>query len=156
MLDSLGYAGTAVMIAAYAPQIWHLYRERCSAGISVRAYALWIGGSLLFLGHATIIEDPVFTLVQVVNVLALSASWSSPVATAVSSASCTRSISGRGTEPTARTPCAGDSGSCRREEHRQFGRVVERSGGAERIERVVSVSRGLRDRHGLKIRRGMT
>jgi hypothetical protein len=72
MLDSLGYAGTAVMIAAYAPQIWHLYRERCSAGISVRAYALWIGGSLLFLGHATIIEDPVFTLVQVVNVVALS------------------------------------------------------------------------------------
>jgi uncharacterized protein with PQ loop repeat len=72
MLDSLGYAGTAVMIAAYAPQIWHLYRERCSAGISVRAYALWIGGSLLFLGHATNIKDPVFTLVQVVNVLALS------------------------------------------------------------------------------------
>lgn len=60
------------MIAAYAPQIWHLYRERCSAGISVRAYALWIGGSLLFLAHATIIEDPVFTLVQVVSVLALS------------------------------------------------------------------------------------
>lgn len=60
------------MIAAYAPQIWHLYRERCSAGISVRANALWIGGSLLFLGHATIIKDPVFTLIQVVNVLALS------------------------------------------------------------------------------------
>ena len=60
------------MIAAYAPQIWHLCRERCSAGISVRAYALWIGGSLLFLGHARIIEDPVFTLVQLVNVVALS------------------------------------------------------------------------------------
>ena len=45
--------------------------ERCSAGISVRAYALWIGGSLLFLGHATNIRDPVFTLVQVVNVLSL-------------------------------------------------------------------------------------
>ena len=60
------------MIVAYAPQIWHLYRERCSAGISVRAYALWIGGSLLFLGHATHIGDPVFTFVQVVNVLALS------------------------------------------------------------------------------------
>ena len=51
MVDSLGYAGTAVMITAYAPQI---------------------SGSLLFLGHATIIEDPVFKLVQVVNVLALS------------------------------------------------------------------------------------
>jgi hypothetical protein len=73
MLDSLGYAGTAVVIAAYAPQIWHLSRERCSAGISVRAYALWIGGSLLFLGHAVNINDSVFTLVQVVNVLALSA-----------------------------------------------------------------------------------
>jgi uncharacterized protein with PQ loop repeat len=72
MLDSLGYAGTALMIGAYAPQIWHLYREQCSAGISLRANVLWIGGSLLFLGHATIIGDPVFTLVQVVNVLALS------------------------------------------------------------------------------------
>jgi hypothetical protein len=72
MLESLGYAGTAVMIAAYGPQIWHLYRERCSAGISVRAYALWIGGSILFLGHAANIEDDVFTLVQVVNLLALS------------------------------------------------------------------------------------
>src|SRR5262245_19201009 len=72
MLDSFGYAGTAVMIAAYAPQIWHLYMEHCSAGISVRAYALWIGGSFLFLGHAARIGDPVFTLVQVVNVLALS------------------------------------------------------------------------------------
>lgn len=72
MLDSFGYAGTAVMIGAYVPQIWHLHREHCSAGISVRAYALWIGGSLLFLAHATIIQDPVFTLVHVVNVMALS------------------------------------------------------------------------------------
>jgi hypothetical protein len=72
LLDSFGYAGTAVMIAAYAPQIWHLYREHCWAGISVRANAMWIGGSLLFFTHAMIIEDPVFTLVQVVNVLALS------------------------------------------------------------------------------------
>jgi len=38
----------------------------------VRAYGLWIGGSALFLGHATNIEDDVFTLVQVVNLLALS------------------------------------------------------------------------------------
>lgn len=45
MLDSFGYAGTAVMIGAYVPQIWHLHREHCSAGISVRAYALWIDGS---------------------------------------------------------------------------------------------------------------
>lgn len=72
MLDSLGYAATAVTIAAYAPQIWHLYRERCSAGICVRAYALWIGASLLFLAHAWNIGDAVFLLLQVVNVLALS------------------------------------------------------------------------------------
>ena len=38
----------------------------------MRAYGLWIGGSVLFLGHATNIEDDVFTLVQVVNLLALS------------------------------------------------------------------------------------
>jgi hypothetical protein len=36
------------------------------------AYVRSQGPSLLFLGHATSIRDPVFTLVQVVNVLALS------------------------------------------------------------------------------------
>ena len=61
-----------MVIAAYAPQIWHLYRERCSAGISVRAYALWIGGSLLFLGTRRSSKILCSRLFEVVNVLALS------------------------------------------------------------------------------------
>src|SRR5262247_2658219 len=90
MLDSFGYAGTAVMIAAHAPQIWHLCRERCSAGISVRAYALWIGGSLLFLGHAMVIKLLRSCLFRWSTYWLCRPSLSWPVATVASSATCTR------------------------------------------------------------------
>ncbi|WP_354100700.1 PQ-loop domain-containing transporter [Bradyrhizobium sp. S3.9.2] len=35
-------------IGAYVPQIWHLWSEQCSAGISECAYALWVLSSALF------------------------------------------------------------------------------------------------------------
>lgn len=38
-----GYVGTALVIVAYLPQITHLIREKCSAGISFGAYAIWVG-----------------------------------------------------------------------------------------------------------------
>ena len=71
LMSTLGYLGTAVVVVAYAPQIWHLWRERCSAGISERAYALWVLSSALFLGHSIAIGDAVFTVVQLVNLVAL-------------------------------------------------------------------------------------
>ena len=43
-----------------APQISHLWTEHCSAGISERAYALWVLASALFLGHSIVIGDTVF------------------------------------------------------------------------------------------------
>ncbi len=69
----LGFVGTGVVAGAYVPQIWHLVKERCSAGISIRAYFLWFLASLLFLVHAAMIKDIVFILVQVVNLLAIAA-----------------------------------------------------------------------------------
>jgi uncharacterized protein with PQ loop repeat len=67
----LGFLGTALVIIAYVPQIRHVIKEHCSAGISVRAYDLWMIASVLFLIHAVMIEDLVFTVVQIANLLAM-------------------------------------------------------------------------------------
>ena len=71
LLSVIGYIGTGVVIGAYAPQIWHLWTEHCSAGISERAYALWALASALFLGHSISIGDIVFMVTQLVNMIAL-------------------------------------------------------------------------------------
>jgi uncharacterized protein with PQ loop repeat len=71
LLSVIGYVGTGLVIGAYAPQIWHLWTEHCSAGISERAYAIWALASALFLGHSIIIGDAVFMVTQLVNVVAL-------------------------------------------------------------------------------------
>ena len=67
----IGYMGTGLVIGAYAPQIWHLWSGQCSAGISERAYALWVLSSALFLGHSITIGDVVFMITQLVNIIAL-------------------------------------------------------------------------------------
>ena len=66
----LGFVGTGLIVVGYAPQIGHLINERCSAGISTKAYAFWCSASLLFLIHATMIGDLVFVCVQSVNLAA--------------------------------------------------------------------------------------
>ena len=55
-----GYAGTAIVVIAYIPQVFHLIAMKCSEGISLRAYAMWSLGSLLLLIHALSIDAPVF------------------------------------------------------------------------------------------------
>ena len=66
----LGFLGTVLVIAGYLPQIVHLIKERCTAGISIHAFSLWCAASFLFLIHAMVIRDPVFVAVQTVNVVA--------------------------------------------------------------------------------------
>jgi uncharacterized protein with PQ loop repeat len=69
----LGFAGTCVVAAAYIPQIQHLIKEHCSAGISIRAYSLWLLGALFFLAYAGMIRDIVFIIAQVLNLAAICA-----------------------------------------------------------------------------------
>ena len=69
----MGFTGTGIVAAAYIPQIRHLIKEHCSAGISIRAYGLWFLASVLFLVHASMIKDIVFVFVQVVNFAAICA-----------------------------------------------------------------------------------
>jgi len=65
-----GLLATALVIVGYVPQILHLIKERCTAGLSVPAFALWSSASLLFLIHAAMIRDVVFVAVQIVNLVA--------------------------------------------------------------------------------------
>jgi uncharacterized protein with PQ loop repeat len=67
----LGLAGTGLVIFAYVPQVLHVIKEHCSAGISVKAYHLWFAASVLFLIHAVTIGDLVFTMAQIANLIAV-------------------------------------------------------------------------------------
>ena len=60
----LGYIGTALVILAYIPQIIHLVRERCSAGLSVGAYMMWGVAAMLLLTYAISARDMVFIALQ--------------------------------------------------------------------------------------------
>jgi lipid-A-disaccharide synthase-like uncharacterized protein len=66
-----GFAGTLIMAIAYVPQIVHLARERCSAGVSLPAWLLWLLGSVLIFSHALVVMDVVFITLQTVNILAM-------------------------------------------------------------------------------------
>jgi uncharacterized protein with PQ loop repeat len=66
----LGLAGTIMVVAAYLPQLIHLERERCTGGLSRRAYVLWFVASLLILVHAIMVRDLVFVALQSANAVA--------------------------------------------------------------------------------------
>jgi uncharacterized protein with PQ loop repeat len=66
----IGLVGTGLVIGGYVPQIHHLIKERCTAGLSLPAFSVWSVASLLFLIHAALIRDVVFVGVQVVNLVA--------------------------------------------------------------------------------------
>jgi hypothetical protein len=47
VFEFLGIAGISIGVLAYMPQVVHLWREHCSAGVSARAWAMWLTSSLL-------------------------------------------------------------------------------------------------------------
>lgn len=64
MLDALGVIGIAISVAAYVPQVVHLAREHCSAGVSNRAWTMWLLSGLLVGLVAVKRGDLVFILLQ--------------------------------------------------------------------------------------------
>ena len=64
MLEGLGIVGIAISVIAYLPQIAHLGKKHCSAGISRRAWTMWLVSSLLVGALAIDRGDPVFILLQ--------------------------------------------------------------------------------------------
>jgi uncharacterized protein with PQ loop repeat len=63
-----GLAGAAISVYAYLPQITHLVSERCSAGVSERAFRLWLLASLLMTYHALTIGAVVFVVLGLLQV----------------------------------------------------------------------------------------
>jgi lipid-A-disaccharide synthase-like uncharacterized protein len=70
-IELIGWLGTAVVIAAYWPKIYHLYSEKCAGSLSLMSWMLWLVSSSLLLSYAIIRGDLLFTCLQVINVLAV-------------------------------------------------------------------------------------
>ncbi len=69
--ELLGFGGVAISCFAYVPQIVHLVTEHCSAGVSVKAWLLWLLASFLIFLHAFSIFDFVFVTLQIGNITAI-------------------------------------------------------------------------------------
>jgi hypothetical protein len=65
-----GFAGAGLAGAAYVPQIAHLVRARCSAGISQLAFAAWLLSSVLITARAIAIGADVFITLGGIQIVA--------------------------------------------------------------------------------------
>jgi lipid-A-disaccharide synthase-like uncharacterized protein len=61
----LGAVGIAISMLAYLPQVFHIAKEHCSAGVSNRAWMMWLLSSVLIGALALHRHDIVFILLQV-------------------------------------------------------------------------------------------
>ena len=60
LFEILGMVGIGLSVVAYLPQVLHLMKEHCSAGISARAWGLWLVSSVLVGSLAVYRRDYVF------------------------------------------------------------------------------------------------
>ena len=65
-----GFVGAGLAGAAYVPQISHLIRARCSAGISRLAFAIWLLASVLTTARAIAIDAGVFITLGGIQIVA--------------------------------------------------------------------------------------
>ena len=65
-----GFAGAGLAGAAYVPQISHLIRARCSAGISRLAFEIWLLASFLTTARAVAIQAGVFIVLGGIQIVA--------------------------------------------------------------------------------------
>jgi uncharacterized protein with PQ loop repeat len=65
-----GFAGAGLAGAAYIPQISHLIRARCSAGISRMAFEIWLLASFLTTAQAIAIHAGVFIVLGGIQIVA--------------------------------------------------------------------------------------
>ena len=65
-----GFAGAGLAGAAYVPQIRHLVRAHCSAGISPPAFEVWLLAALLTTAHAIAIHAGVFIVLGGIQIVA--------------------------------------------------------------------------------------
>ncbi len=70
-MEIVGWMGTVLVIAAYFPQIRHLYSEKCAWGISLTTWWIWLVSSVFLLIYAASEGSLLFILVQSINMLAI-------------------------------------------------------------------------------------
>lgn len=70
-LEWVGFVGTGLVMVAYLPQVGHLVRARCTAGVSLRAYLVWSVAAALLLVYAVTTRVAVFVALQAYQLLAL-------------------------------------------------------------------------------------
>jgi hypothetical protein len=68
--ETVGFIGVGLAGAAYVPQIWHLVRAHCAAGISRFAFCLWLGATLLVTTNAIATGATVFIVLGGVQTVA--------------------------------------------------------------------------------------
>ena len=68
--EMAGFAGAGLAGVAYVPQISHLVRARCAAGISRLAFEVWLLASLLTTARAIAIGDGVFIVLGGIQIVA--------------------------------------------------------------------------------------
>src|SRR5687767_3592801 len=69
--EILGLGGAVIVAIGYMPQIRHLAREHCSAGVSISAWQIWLLSSVLIFSHAFEVFDLVFIALQTVHIVAI-------------------------------------------------------------------------------------
>lgn len=70
LTELIGISGAVLAGIAYLPQIIHLIREHCSAGISRKAFMFWLVAALAVAIHAWRIGDVVFLVLGGVQISA--------------------------------------------------------------------------------------
>jgi hypothetical protein len=65
-----GFAGAGLAGAAYVPQISHLVKARCSAGISRLAFEAWLLASVLMTARAVAIGAAAFVVLGGIQIVA--------------------------------------------------------------------------------------
>jgi uncharacterized protein with PQ loop repeat len=68
--EIMGFTGAGLAGAAYIPQISHLIRARCSAGISRLAFGVWLLASFLVTARAIAIHADVFIVLGGIQIMA--------------------------------------------------------------------------------------
>ncbi len=70
-MEVMGWAGTALVVVAYYPQIHHLYVERCAWGISRLTWLIWLAASALLLVYCVLRREAMLSAVQAINIAAI-------------------------------------------------------------------------------------
>jgi uncharacterized protein with PQ loop repeat len=70
-MEVIGWAGTVLVIVAYAPQIHHLFVEKCAWGISVLTWLIWLIASTLLLTYCILRREFLMGVAQGVNIAAI-------------------------------------------------------------------------------------